>query len=229
MTAADPAERDALELLALSQRLPLPAAVAVAGSATLEALERRGLVTVVTVDGQQFVQLSHRLYAEMLRAATPVLARLRHSRRLADTLEAAGQLHGADVMRVALWRLDGGGDIDVDLMLAAAREAAFRTPDGCTGTPVLRVSADNGCAGLELTLTNRGTAAVDGLLLVTAEVCCWSRPTPSRPGDTGTGPARHHRACLRAAGRHRVPVDHRAVRPRRPDLDDRNVRPTGGV
>mgnify|MGYP003835582261 CR=1 FL=1 len=125
LTAADPAERDALELLALSQHLPLPAAVAVAGSSTLEVLERRGLVTVVTVDGQQIVQLSHPLYAEMLRAATPELARLRHSRRLADTLEAAGQLHGANVMRVALWRLDGGGAIDVDLMLAAAREAAY--------------------------------------------------------------------------------------------------------
>ncbi|WP_123603510.1 LuxR C-terminal-related transcriptional regulator [Micromonospora sp. Llam0] len=125
LTAADPAERDALELLALGQHLPLPAAVAAAGSATLEALERRGLVTVVTVDGQQAIQLSHPLYAEMLRAGTPELARLRHSRRLADTLEAAGQLRGADVMRVALWRLDGGGDIDVGLMLAAAREAAY--------------------------------------------------------------------------------------------------------
>ncbi|WJK42800.1 LuxR C-terminal-related transcriptional regulator [Solwaraspora sp. WMMA2056] len=125
LTGADPAERDALELLALSQHLPLPAAVAVAGSVTLETLERRGLVAVITTDGQQVVQLSHPLYAELLRAGTPELARLRHSRQLADAIEAAGELRGVDVMRVALWRLDGGGTVDVGLMLAAAREAAY--------------------------------------------------------------------------------------------------------
>lgn len=45
----------------------------------------------------------------------------------------------------------------------------FLAPDGCTGAPVLDVSAGNGCAGLGLTLTNRGAESVDGLLLLTAD------------------------------------------------------------
>lgn len=61
----------------------------------------------------------------------------------------------------------------------------FRAPDGCTGTPVLDVSADNGCAGLELTLTNRGTGSVDGLLLVTADTFpAGEALAPVPPGTT---------------------------------------------
>ncbi|MFY1636399.1 AAA family ATPase [Solwaraspora sp. WMMB335] len=125
LTATDPAERDALELLALGQPLPLPAALAAIDAQTLETLERRGLIAVVTAGRRALVQLSHPLYAELLRAGTPELARLRHSRRLADAVAALGARRGEDVMRVALWRLDGGGDIDICLMLAAAEEASF--------------------------------------------------------------------------------------------------------
>lgn len=124
LATTEPAERDALELLAVGQPLPVRAALGLIGDQILERLERRGLVTVATAGRRQSLRLSHPLYAELLREATPELARQRHSRRLAGAVEALGARRGDDIMRVALWRLDGGGPLDPALMLVAAEQAA---------------------------------------------------------------------------------------------------------
>ncbi|MFY1636398.1 hypothetical protein ACN27F_24510 [Solwaraspora sp. WMMB335] len=64
----------------------------------------------------------------------------------------------------------------------------FAAPDGCGETPLLEVNATNGCAGLKLTLTNRGTGAVDGLLLITADTFPAGEPlAPVAPGTTELG------------------------------------------
>lgn len=125
LAVGDTAERDALETLALGEPLPLPVAVHLAGEATLEALERRGLVTVGTTGRRRAVRLSHPLYGELLRADLPELARVRHSRRLADALDATGGRRSEDVMRTAMWRLDGGGTVHPQRMLQAADQAAL--------------------------------------------------------------------------------------------------------
>ena len=46
------------------------------------------------------------------------------SRRLADAAERV-TADPDDLVKVAVWRLDGGGDVDAELMLAAARRAFF--------------------------------------------------------------------------------------------------------
>lgn len=124
LAVSERAEQDALELLALGEPVPLAAAVDLVGAASLETLERRGLLTVETSRRRRHVRLSHPLYGELLRADLPELARLRHSRRLADALDAVGVRRAEDVMRVALWRLDGGGTVHPERMLAAADQAA---------------------------------------------------------------------------------------------------------
>jgi DNA-binding CsgD family transcriptional regulator len=124
LATTEAAERDALELLALGEPLHLPDAAALTGAELLESLERRGLVTVTT-GARPTVRLSHPLYGELLRADVPELARRRHSRRLADTLQPPATPSSEDLMRIALWRLDGGGSLDPALMLAAAEEAAL--------------------------------------------------------------------------------------------------------
>ena len=123
LSTADPTERDALELLAIGEPLPLSAAVPLVGADLLETLERRRLITVVAADQRSTVRLSHPLYAELLRADVPELGRRRHSRRLADALQTVAADPGEDLMRLALWRLDGGGSLDPALMLAASDEA----------------------------------------------------------------------------------------------------------
>jgi hypothetical protein len=125
LSTTDSAARAALELLAVGQPLPLRAALKLVGGEVLEALERRGLITVDVNGRRRSVRLSHPLYAELLRADTPELARLRYSRRLADAIEGLGTRRSGDVMRVALWRLDGGGTLDTALMLEAAQQAAL--------------------------------------------------------------------------------------------------------
>ncbi len=124
LAASDPGERDALELLAVGEPLVLSVAEAVIDARVLEALERRGLVTVETSD-RQTVKLSHPLYAELLRSGTPALGRRRHVRLLADAMESAAEPGGEDLMRIALWRLDGGGPVNLKLTMAAAERAAL--------------------------------------------------------------------------------------------------------
>ncbi|GIJ24459.1 AAA family ATPase [Micromonospora lutea] len=125
LAVSERAEQDALELLALGEPVPLAVAVDLVGAASLETLERRGLLTVETSMRRRSVRLSHPLYGELLRADLPELARLRHSRRLADALDAVGVRRAEDVLRVALWRLDGGGRVHPQRMLAAADQAAL--------------------------------------------------------------------------------------------------------
>ncbi|WP_326550436.1 helix-turn-helix transcriptional regulator [Micromonospora sp. NBC_01813] len=122
LAASCPAERDALELLAAGEPVPLPVALTVVAEETLEALERRGLLCVGPADPSA-VRLSHPLYGELLRAGTPALARRRHLRRLADASESDSVDYGEDRLRIACWRLDAGGPVNPQLMLAAAEQA----------------------------------------------------------------------------------------------------------
>ncbi|MGW3898501.1 LuxR C-terminal-related transcriptional regulator [Micromonospora profundi] len=117
-------ERDALELLAAGEPVPLPVACAITGEEVLEALERRGLIAVDLGD-QPVVRLRHPLYGELLRADTPALGRRRHVRRLADALGAGGPPGPGNLIQIALWWLDGGGPVNPVLMLAAAERAAL--------------------------------------------------------------------------------------------------------
>lgn len=125
LSTTDLAEREALELVAVGQPLPLAVAIELVSDEVLERLERRGLVAVTESGRRRQVQLSHPLYGDLLRAGTPELARLRHSRRLADALAGSGARRRDDIMRIALWRLDGGGNLDPSLTLTAATQAAL--------------------------------------------------------------------------------------------------------
>ncbi len=69
------------------------------------------------------------------------MRRARLSRALADAVEGAGEVSGADVLRVAVWRLDGGGGRP-DFIANAAR-SAFRADD-------YRLAERLGRAGWEL-------------------------------------------------------------------------------
>ncbi|GAA2040881.1 LuxR family transcriptional regulator [Catenulispora yoronensis] len=121
--ALTPAERSALEVLAVSEPVGVALFAELVPPDVVEAVERRGLA-VVTVDGRRReVRLAHPLYGELLRSSMPAIAALRHSRRAAEAVENLGARRRGDVTRVALWRLDGGGEGVPHLLLAAARQA----------------------------------------------------------------------------------------------------------
>jgi DNA-binding CsgD family transcriptional regulator len=125
LRSTTPAERRALELLALAGQLGLSWLHELCDPEAVESLERRGLI-VVRRDGNRLpAELAHPLYGEILRATLPGSARLRHSRTLADLYERTGARRADDLLRWAVWRLTGGGGFDPAWMSEAARRATL--------------------------------------------------------------------------------------------------------
>ncbi len=118
-------EREALEAVALAEPVAVTLLQSIVPIATIEHLEQRGLIDV-RPDGN--VGLMHPLYGEVLRSALSSLRRRRLCRALADAAQAANEPRASDVLRAAVWRLEGGGDIRPDLAFTAGR-IAFKTGD----------------------------------------------------------------------------------------------------
>ncbi|GAA0444283.1 LuxR family transcriptional regulator [Acrocarpospora corrugata] len=109
-------ERDTVELLAYGEPLGLDSPV-------LERLETRQLITVQP-DGRRLqVRLAHPLYGEVIRDSCGTLRTRAVLRRLAAMIEATGGRRREDVLRIAVWRLDGGAPGDPALLARAAEQA----------------------------------------------------------------------------------------------------------
>ena len=143
----EPSWRAALEIVAVGEQVPLDAAERLAGTADIEALERRGLIEVVDIDRAPMVQVAHPLYGEVLAVALPRLRRRAVLRDLVRAVEGpagtqpsdtSGTPDGADApdghdrsvgfdrLRLATWRLESGVPGDPDQLLLLAREALGR-------------------------------------------------------------------------------------------------------
>ncbi|GIH94964.1 LuxR C-terminal-related transcriptional regulator [Planobispora siamensis] len=119
--AAD--ERRVLELLAYGEPLGADLLAALVCAPAVERLEDRRLVTV-TRDGRRLqVRLAHPLYGEVIRSGCGLLRERATLRELADAVSAAGMGRREDVLRVAVWRLDGGVAGDSALLMAACDRA----------------------------------------------------------------------------------------------------------
>ncbi len=116
-------ERRMLEIVAQAEPLEAAFLDALSDAGDRESVERRGLLETVAVDRRRTVCLSHPLYAEALRAATPMSRVDEIWGRLAAVLEASGARRAGDVLRLASWRLRAGDSTDTQLFVTAAREA----------------------------------------------------------------------------------------------------------
>lgn len=146
-------ERAALEVVALGAPLELGLLERVLGDAgALAGLEAHGLVLVRTEGRRRTLDLVHPLHGEAVRAAMPALRRDAVLRTLADALEACGARRGGDLLRVARWRLDGGGAPDPELFVRAAR-AALAALDPALAEQLARAATQAGGGfGARLTL-----------------------------------------------------------------------------
>jgi DNA-binding CsgD family transcriptional regulator len=116
-------ERDALRVIAFGEPLGVTLLESIVGVEMVDALERRELVAVHREDRRVLVRLVHPVYGEALRAGTAPRQAAAAQRRLAHAVEAVGAHRREDRLRVVLWRLDSGGDLDVGALLVAAEEA----------------------------------------------------------------------------------------------------------
>jgi len=129
LSGLDEDEVAALELVAFGEPIGVDVVERLSSGAALERLERRGLLATEVDDRRVQARLAHPLHGDVLRERTPVFRARAVCRALADEVEATGVRRRGDVLRVALWRLDGGGTTRADLLLEAARMAAFANDD----------------------------------------------------------------------------------------------------
>jgi DNA-binding CsgD family transcriptional regulator len=120
LAALDQRARDTLELLALAGPLGLAELVELDALAPVEDLERVGLVTVRGEAADLIVECAHPIHSEVLGSQMPRVARLRHSRRLAELVERGSDQRPETKTRATLWRFESGDDLSADRLLASA-------------------------------------------------------------------------------------------------------------
>ena len=123
LAGLSPAEREVVELVAFGEPLALPVLRLLVDERALDEVSARGLVVLEGVEHER-VRLDHPLYGEVLRRAMPAAQARRINRMLADTAGASTEGEDAvDALRLAVWRLDGGGSGDPALVLRGAEQA----------------------------------------------------------------------------------------------------------
>lgn len=120
-------ERALLELVAFAEVVG-PAELEILGPGVwtlTDSLERKALLSAQTQGARFEVRPAHPLYGEVLRDRLPAVRARALARALADAVEAVGAARREDTLRLATWRLYGGGDRP-ELMLEAASIARWR-------------------------------------------------------------------------------------------------------
>lgn len=131
-----------------------------AAPATVERLERTGLL-VSEFDGRRVqVRLVHPLYVDVLRRSTSALRRAAMGRTLADAAEASGGRRRDDPLRIGIWRMDGGGGGRPEILLRAAEIARWHYDFGLAER-LAHAAVDAG-AGFAARLLSAQTAALSG-------------------------------------------------------------------
>ncbi len=117
-------ERSLMELVCWGEPLEITELAALGDLPSAERLEEGGFLATRMEGDRREVRPAHPVYGDVVRAQTPALRAARLATLLADNVEKRGVNHPRDVLRVATWRLDGGGG-SPDVMLAAAQAARW--------------------------------------------------------------------------------------------------------
>ncbi len=115
--------RAALDVLAVAGKLGLCNLDELCVPDVVSDLEQDGLITVTVDDRRTDVEIAHPMYGEVLRARLPTLRLRSIQRRLAEQIARQGARRRDDTMRLAIWRLETGGDLDRQLLYDAGRLA----------------------------------------------------------------------------------------------------------
>ncbi|HTK61706.1 MAG TPA: LuxR C-terminal-related transcriptional regulator [Pseudonocardia sp.] len=154
-----PEERDLMEIVAMGEPLGPAELNWLSSEAVAESLERKVLLRTSTERSRFTVRLSHPLYGEVLRGRMPGLRARAIARSLAESVETTGGRRREDLLRVATWRLIGGG-AEPDFMYKAAVEARWRY-DFALAEQLARAAVDEG-AGFQASVLAAQLASLQG-------------------------------------------------------------------
>lgn len=153
-------ERKVLEALAFGEPLGVGCLTTLTTAEKLEELETRGLI-VTGYDGRRLeTRLAHPLYGEVIRARIPAMRSQAVRQNLAGRVHAVGARRREDPLRFATWRLDAGGEMAPDLMVAAAATARNRWDLDLAGR--LADAAVRAGAGIEAALLRAEVSVLQG-------------------------------------------------------------------
>jgi DNA-binding CsgD family transcriptional regulator/tetratricopeptide (TPR) repeat protein len=141
-----PEVRAAAEVVAVAEPIGAALLELLVPAEELEATDRAGLLSIVPDARRTLVRLAHPLYGELLRATiTPLRARS-IPRRLAAVLASTGARRRDDLLRLAVWQLEGGAAPDPQVLVPAARRAlkVFFDPPLAERLATAAVKADGG-------------------------------------------------------------------------------------
>ncbi|MEV4898087.1 AAA family ATPase, partial [Nonomuraea sp. NPDC055795] len=126
LAGLDPLTRRVVETIACGEPVPLPVLERLAGLEAVAEAESSGLIVGERSGERAQARLAHPLLGEVARRRAPV-ARLRQVHRdLAQQLMATPMRRRDDVLRAALWQVEGGEIIWPGLVREGARLAAGR-------------------------------------------------------------------------------------------------------
>jgi len=118
-------ERTVLELLTLGEPLGQATLTQLTDPASVETLEKKGLISS-RIEGRRVqVWLGHPIYGDVVRVGITALRQRAHARSRAEVVEALGGRRREDTLLLASWRLIGGGG-SAELLLAGAVAAQAR-------------------------------------------------------------------------------------------------------
>lgn len=153
------AERALCELVSYGEPLGHAELTTLGDPALAEALERQGILSSRMSRRRLEVAFAHPIYGEVVRARIPAVRARAIARALAERIEATGARRRDDALRIASWRLIGGGGRP-EVMLAGAQAARWRY-DFPLAERLARAAHDLG-AGFDAALLAAEAAGLQG-------------------------------------------------------------------
>lgn len=119
------AERALCELVSFGEPLGQAELTTLVDASVAEALERQGVLSSRMNGRRLEVGFAHPIFGDVVRQRIPAIRARAITRALAEAVEASGARRKDDLLRVASWRLIGGGGTP-ETMLAGAQAARWR-------------------------------------------------------------------------------------------------------
>lgn len=137
-----PTEREGMEFVAFGEPLDADVLDSLVSRSTVVDLEDRGLIATSEEGGRLRLRVAHPLFGEEIRARTGRFRARARMDALARVVERTGTLSRNDVLRVAVWKLDGG-DLANSGLLSEACQLAWAAHDVELAVRLGRAAADS--------------------------------------------------------------------------------------